>query len=65
MKDTDSIDSRDLEVVNQLDNSFSVGVRRVTVSHLNTNRFVRWVLKICFNQYHHVADVGDPEEIQN
>lgn len=35
-KDTDSVDSRDLEVINQLDNSFSVGVRGVAVSHLNT-----------------------------
>lgn len=40
MKDTDSIDSRDLEVVDQLDNGFSVGVRGVTVSHLYTNRRV-------------------------
>lgn len=36
-KDTDSINSRDLEVINQLDDCFSVGVRRVTVPHLHTH----------------------------
>lgn len=36
MKDTDSVDSRDFEVVNQLDDGFSVGVRGVTVPHLDT-----------------------------
>lgn len=36
-KDTDSIDSRDLEVVDQLDDGFSVGVRGVAVSHLYTH----------------------------
>lgn len=34
LKDTHSIDSRDLEVVNELDDGFPVGVRGVAVSHL-------------------------------
>lgn len=37
IKDTDSINSRDLEVINELDDCFSVGVRRVTVPHLQTH----------------------------
>lgn len=40
MKDTDSIDSRDLEVIDQLDNGFSVGVRGITVSYLLKNIFM-------------------------
>lgn len=39
-KDTDPVDSRDLEVIYQLDNGLSVGVGGVTVSHLYTNRLV-------------------------
>lgn len=36
MQDTDSIDSRDFEVINELDDGLSVGVSGVTVSHLDT-----------------------------
>lgn len=34
MKDTDSVYSRDLEVINQLDDGFSVGVGGIAVPHL-------------------------------
>lgn len=48
LKDTNSIDSRDLEVIDQLDDGFSVGVRGVTVPHLETaNQLQVCVCVVC------------------
>lgn len=59
VKDTDSIYSRDLEVINQLDDGFSVGVRGVAIPHLDTHVKVTALLHVHTHKCKSHSHIGE------